>query len=296
MTLALVLGALIALLTVWWLTRAVRSETAATQENLEGQLQLRDRLLAQLRELDVEEGDRAVDTGVAADERRRLEAELARVLNDIEARPTSASSPSLRTARSESVGRAVAIVAAVLVPLAAAALYFGQHVPVLKQLTQAEMLARGEVPPMVREMVTRLEQRLAAQPNDPQGWARLGRAYAVLGRPADARTAYAKAVELAPNDAEILGAYAGFLVSLDPSNPSAETVAVFHKLLALDPQHPAALWALGLVAFQERKFAQAVQYWERLQKLLPAQSDVEAELAHALGVARAEIAKQNKKP
>ena len=60
---------------------------AVTQDDRErrGQLQqLRDRLLTQLNELDIEEADRNIDTAVVSDERGRLEAELAQALREVE--------------------------------------------------------------------------------------------------------------------------------------------------------------------------------------------------------------------
>jgi cytochrome c-type biogenesis protein CcmH len=46
---------------------------------------------------------------------------------------------------------------------------------------------------MVNGMVAQLADRLAANPDDPEGWARLVRSYIVLGRADDAKAALAKA-------------------------------------------------------------------------------------------------------
>ena len=53
---------------------------------------------------------------------------------------------------------------------------------------------------MIDAMVERLAARLATQPDDPDGWSRLGRSYMVLSRPDKAREAYARAVKLRPDD------------------------------------------------------------------------------------------------
>ncbi len=53
---------------------------------------------------------------------------------------------------------------------------------------------------MIDAMVERLAARLAAQPDDVDGWARLGRSYMVLKEPDKAREAYARAVKLRPDD------------------------------------------------------------------------------------------------
>ena len=68
----------------------------------------------------------------------------------------------------------------------------------------------------IRGMVQRLADRLAANPDDPDGWVRLGRAHTVLGDGAEAKAAYEKAAGIwrerlestaadAPERAEIEG-------------------------------------------------------------------------------------------
>jgi cytochrome c-type biogenesis protein CcmH len=47
---------------------------------------------------------------------------------------------------------------------------------------------------MIRGMVEGLAKRLEANPNDLEGWKRLGQSYFVLNEPVRARDAYARAV------------------------------------------------------------------------------------------------------
>ncbi|MGC2414784.1 MAG: tetratricopeptide repeat protein, partial [Stellaceae bacterium] len=56
---------------------------------------------------------------------------------------------------------------------------------------------------MINAMVERLAARLESQPDDVEGWARLGRSYMVLNEPEKARDAYARAVKLKPDDAAL---------------------------------------------------------------------------------------------
>lgn len=56
---------------------------------------------------------------------------------------------------------------------------------------------------MVEGMVERLASRLQEQPDDAEGWARLGRSYMVLQQPGKAREAYGRAVTLRPDDAAL---------------------------------------------------------------------------------------------
>ena len=61
---------------------------------------------------------------------------------------------------------------------------------------------------MIESMVERLASRLEQQPDDAEGWARLGRSYMVLQQPAKARDAYTRAVKLRPDDAALSRALA----------------------------------------------------------------------------------------
>jgi cytochrome c-type biogenesis protein CcmH len=61
---------------------------------------------------------------------------------------------------------------------------------------------------MILAMVDKLASRLQSQPDDVEGWARLGRSYMVLNQPEKAKEAYARAVNLKPDDAALKQALA----------------------------------------------------------------------------------------
>lgn len=74
--------------------------------------------------------------------------------------------------------------------------------------TAADVASAREMPPdaqasMIESMVARLAARLEEEPDDLEGWLRLGRSYYVLGRVEDARQAYQRAAALAPDDPRI---------------------------------------------------------------------------------------------
>ena len=60
---------------------------------------------------------------------------------------------------------------------------------------------------MIRGMVANLAAKLEKNPDDVDGWARLGRSYMVLGDPAKAADAYGRAVKLRPGDAALKTAF-----------------------------------------------------------------------------------------
>jgi len=145
--------------------------------------------------------------------------------------------------------------------------------------TAEDMAAAAEMSPeermdMIRGMVEGLAERLEDNPDDPEGWRRLARSYAVLGEPERATETLRRAVELTPNDLTTLHDYARALsgdVGAEP--PPAEAVAVYERILALDSDDAAALWFVGLAAAERGDGATARAHWERLLALLAPGTD-----------------------
>jgi cytochrome c-type biogenesis protein CcmH len=77
----------------------------------------------------------------------------------------------------------------------------GLRSPTESDIAAAASLGAEERAAMIDGMVASLAGRLAAQPNDPEGWARLIRSYVVLGRTGDAEAALARAREVFAGDA-----------------------------------------------------------------------------------------------
>lgn len=96
--------------------------------------------------------------------------------------------------------------------LGGAASSAGSAMPSAATVAAAEQATAGASPQqqraMIGAMVARLAARLQQQPDDPDGWARLGRSYMVLGEAAKARDAYARALKLKPDDAALKAALA----------------------------------------------------------------------------------------
>ncbi len=283
------LAALLLVATLWWLSRPLRSAADVSAISERADLEpLRDRLVAQLNELDAERADRGIDSAVAQDEELRLSAELAAALKRLEGLVPSAAGAAAtlppRTAR------------VVTTALAATLLLIGGGLYAWRNAgnVQGFLLAAGSgadstrVPPMVFEMVAKLETRLAAQPNDPEGWARLGRSYVVMERKDKALAAYAKAYELAPDNVAVLSDYAWLVFNENPVATTGLVATLYNHLNKLEPAHPDALWFLGYTAYQQGDFRKALGLWERLLKLLPAEDPGREQLMQAIASARAQ--------
>jgi cytochrome c-type biogenesis protein CcmH len=288
----LIPGALIVALTVWWLVvplaRAARAgHTAEARHQL---MVVRDRLLAQLKELERQAADGIMDAAVVADERRRLEAELAPVLRELEQAAPAPVAPDTEAMPRRRRALWAGALGLSLLMLSGVVYVFNAQTALKYGSATASAVSGGgaAMPPMVMEMVARLEQRLQANPDDPAGWTRLGRAYSVLGRDDDARTAYGKAYALAPTDREILAAYATFLYRADPYATEGLVRKIHEELRRIDPQHPGVLWFFGLAAYQEGRPQEAIANWEQLIGMLPADSPARGEVQKAIDQVRSE--------
>jgi cytochrome c-type biogenesis protein CcmH len=127
----------------------------------------------------------------------------------------------------------------------------------------------------IRGMVDRLDARLRTLPpgrvEDRDGWVRLANARRVLGEPAKAAEAYARADELSPLDSPLLANWAeSEVLQIQPgSAPSPGVVAVLKRLEAAEPDNALALFYLGAASFAHGDKANAALRWKKLLALLP---------------------------
>jgi cytochrome c-type biogenesis protein CcmH len=70
--------------------------------------------------------------------------------------------------------------------------------PTAQDMAAAQNMSPEDRLAMIKSMVARLADRLKSEPNDLEGWLRLGRAYGVLGQRDDAIDAYEHADKLVP--------------------------------------------------------------------------------------------------
>ena len=98
----------------------------------------------------------------------------------------------------------------------------------------------------VGAMIGGLEKKLAANPDDHQGWNLLGLAYYDVGRYADAAKAYAKAAALSPNNPVYWSALGEAQLLSGPGGVTPDALASFRKALALDPKDFRARYFLAV--------------------------------------------------
>lgn len=129
-----------------------------------------------------------------------------------------------------------------------------------------EGMTAGERTEFIESMVARLAERLEREPDDYEGWMRLGRSYGVLGKAGKSAEAYGRATALRPDDPAPLVARARGLMSAvgEKAPPPARAIADFRRVLELDPGHGEAIWVVGLAEARGGRPREAVALWERL--------------------------------
>jgi cytochrome c-type biogenesis protein CcmH len=120
--------------------------------------------------------------------------------------------------------------------------------------------------PPVDEMIRRLAARLLQNPKDAEGWRTLGWSYFSMGRFSDASEAYAKAIELSPNIAEIRSARVEALVRSADGVVTSDAKSAIEDTLKLDPKDARARFFEGLAKEQGGDRASALAEWIELQK------------------------------
>ena len=147
--------------------------------------------------------------------------------------------------------------------------------PSPQRMAAAAQMTPAQRATMIRGMVAQLAAKLRTEPNDPDGWMRLGRAYAVLGEIDKASEAYAHAAKLKPGDVDVrLQAVGMLLGGLKPGEPlPPEAVSLLNEVEAVAPNEPEALWYLGIVAAREGHPDVARADWTKLLGQMPPDGD-----------------------
>lgn len=183
--------------------------------------------------------------GVLTDEqhqiaRRELER---RVLEETGSAELPAAASSLRLS-----SKAVAVGLAVFIPVVSVGLYGKLGSPSALSASGAPASAgakNGEREPFslseMDALTERLKAKLEQNPADGVGWALLARAYVELGRHPEAVQIYEKAMQLIPDDAQLLADYADALGVLNGRKLEGRPEALIQQALKADPRNVKAL-------------------------------------------------------
>jgi cytochrome c-type biogenesis protein CcmH len=137
---------------------------------------------------------------------------------------------------------------------------------------------------MIEAMVSRLAARLEQEPDDFDGWARLGRSYVVLNQPDKAVPAFARAAKLKPGDIGVKEQYAEAIIAAggNGDQPPPLAAVLLREVLEAEPQNSQALWYVGLSEAASGRPEVARDLWTRLLAQLPADAPERKEVEQRL--------------
>lgn len=119
------------------------------------------------------------------------------------------------------------------------------------------------------ELIASLQQRMAENPDDPEGWLILGRSLKSMQRYQEALSALSNAYRLLPDNPLVMIELAeAQLFASNQADIGPEARQLIDSALAIDPQLQKALWLRGMVAAQDGDEAQAIETWQKLLGLL----------------------------
>ena len=151
----------------------------------------------------------------------------------------------------------MAIAATVIVPLVALPLYLKSGSPTLPDVPLGIRMANAEKNGDMDALIVKVEQHLAANPDDLQGWSILAPAYRRAQRGDDAAEAYRNILRLSKPDAANTSDYAEAQVMANQGIVPAAAHDLFKQALVLDPTFPKARFYDALALKQEGKTAEA---------------------------------------
>lgn len=191
-----------------------------------------------------------------------------------------------RPKQSANLGNALPIIAALLVPLVGLGLYvhWGSSEKVALTLSLAEQ------PKTIDEMIQRLEDTVRLQPESVDAWYFLGRSYMSEQRPKEAAHAYEKTIELVGRQPDLLGQWAQALYFANNNQWNAELQELVDEALRQDPNEATSLGLLGIAAFEDKRFQDAIDAWTQLSKGLDPQDPSHQAIQTGIDRARASLA------
>lgn len=173
---------------------------------------------------------------------------------------------------------------AVLVPVLGFGLYL--HVGAPQALDPSARVA-PPAPTTMEEAIAALEARLAAEPNDVEGWVLLGRSRRAQEDFAAAEEAMAKAYALAADNVEVQIDYAEAKALATPSRRfEGESLALLQAAHQREPGNARAAWLLGISALQDGRPAEATALWETVLAQMPADASARPALTQQINEAR----------
>ncbi|MCK5191200.1 MAG: c-type cytochrome biogenesis protein CcmI [Methylococcales bacterium] len=193
--------------------------------------------------------------------------------------------------KSSSQGRWVVPVLLIAIPLFSVLTYLQLGEPdALKKVQEVQQAQKqsSQSGLDVNAMVSGLAERLKQDPENAEGWLMLGRSYKYLEKYPLAVNAFEKAYALLGDEPEIMLQYADALAMANGGKLAGKPSELIFKALEKSPNALTGLWLAGMAKAENGEFNQAMQYWRKLEKILPPESDSLRELQGLMAAVQAQ--------
>jgi cytochrome c-type biogenesis protein CcmH len=185
------------------------------------------------------------------------------------------------------IGRAAAVVIAIVVPILAISLYgvlgSGEAGMNPEKPARPDVQAEGH-DGTLEEQVRKLQDHLQTNPDDGEGWMMLARSYYFLKQYGQASEAFARASQLADGkDANLLVDYADALAMANGRNMAGRPLQLVKKALSIQPFNQKALWLAGTASYQAKDYQATLEYWQRLLEIFPKGSENYTQIQRNIG-------------
>jgi len=141
----------------------------------------------------------------------------------------------------------------------------------------------------MEELVNNFAKQMENDPENIEGWKKLGRSYASMGRIPEALKTYERAMKLDHKDVDLLMGYATTLAMSRNNLFQGRPAEIINQAYQLEPRNPNILWLKGNVHYQAGEFQQAVTHWEEVMANLKPGSEEAMTVAEYLKDARSRL-------
>lgn len=248
-------------------------------------------LREQMQDIDRAQAAGQMDAATAEKEKRELER---RALEENALNEESAAEEKQVAATVAGQRKLYIVAAVVAVPLLAGGLYWLLGTPSAVAPGQGGMPADHAAggnhslsPQQIMAMTEKLAEKLAANPNDGEGWLMLGRSYAMIGRHGESAAAFGRAISILPPNAGLYADYADVLAMAQGRRLAGEPEKAIAKSLELDPGNVKGLALSGSAAFERGDYRRAVSEWQKILLLVPPDSNVAQSIKSSIADAQA---------
>lgn len=158
-----------------------------------------------------------------------------------------------------------------------------------KQESQKNVQAMLKTIKSPDELIAKLRAKLDDSPKSAKGWYLLGRLYNTQNNNELSVAAFAKAHQFEPKNEQYTVNYAHALWQQNKQQFSPQVLALFNELLADNLNQPDALAMLAMKEYLNQEYELAINYWQKLLRQVPAQSQEALAIHKAIAKAQEQL-------